>query len=289
MSTLETYQHSGEFHLVPTVVGLAASTAVGAALGFVYAYGVFHIPYIIFNALLAFGFGWCLSRTNLWSLRAAKVRNTTTFVATATVASLAALYFSWATWVGIVLRQGEIDVGTLDLAKEPFILAGTVQAINEVGVWTLFDNDVKGIPLALIWLLEAAIVVGVGVLLARADFLDIPFCERCEAWCKKTKNVARLFHPDPDAVVSAVRFKNFAVLEGLGRPSLTADEGTWFQFDLDQCPKCTQMSTADLLLVVAKKNRKGQVDRTETKLIENLRLNNQEVAAIRALAKPATA
>lgn len=282
MTETELYTHSGKFELTPIFFGFLLSAAAGIVVGYAYAYGVYYVPHVLLNIVMAVAFGYALSRANLWTLRMAKVRSLGAFTAASWTASFLAFYFSWAVWIGIILRQADVDVGGLEVALHPSLLAEAVISINRIGAWTLFDFEVNGLLLLAVWLAEAAIVFGMGVALARKDFLDLPFCETCQTWCVKETNVARI-GDDPETVAAAVRRKDFATLEFLERVDVTSPAGVWCEFDLEICPKCKGTRTADLSLVVAKESSKGDVDRDVRKLIENIPLTEQEEMAIRAL------
>lgn len=286
MSEVATYRHSGKF--APSLILVGAGLAVGASLplAWLYALGIYYIPFVYLNVLLTLGFGWALGALVVWVLRGCRVRNTTLALLTALGVTALAFYFHWAAWVSTVLGSGDVEVGVLDAALQPAALWSVVLAINETGAWGFGESPVTGGVLWAIWAVEALIVFGVALFWTHVAFQDVPYCEVCDSWCEKEKNVARLTGPDPDVILDAVTGKDFAALATFPRVPLDADAGGWLEFDCECCPKCGRTNTLDASLVAIVENSKGQDERKEQEVLQNFLLTREEVGQIRALADP---
>ena len=281
-----TYRHTGKFRMFPAAIGLVQTAGCAVVLGIVYAYAQYYIPWIYVAALLPFAVGFALGYANLWLIRLSKIRSNAVAIFTVAVASLIMVYVSWAVWAGLVLRSAEFAVSTTDLLIRPLMLFDAMRLLNEVGVWSLSDFEVKGALLALVWVAEAAILICLGIVIPLREFKDLPFCEGCETWCRKTANVARLAHPDATALVSAVKGKDFARLASFESVSLDDHAGSWFEFDLDLCatPGCGQTRVLDVNYVTVKLKKDGEQERKTKKVVENLLLTAEDETAVRALA-----
>lgn len=279
------YTHSGNFspHLI--LVGVVLAALVSVPLAWLYALGIYHIPWVYLNLLLTVGFGWVLGAVMVWVLRGCRVRNTTLALMSAGAVVAFAFYFHWAAWVSTVFQGAEVDVGTLEAALQPGALWAAVLAINETGAWGFGESPVTGGFLWAIWTAEALIVFGMALFWTHVEFQDVPYCEVCDSWCEKEKNVARLTGPDPDAILDAVTGRDFAALAAFPRVPLDADAGGWLEFACECCPKCGRTNTIDVSLVAMVQNSKGQDERKEQEVLQNLLLTREEVGQIRALAE----
>jgi hypothetical protein len=194
-----------------------------------------------------------------------------------------AYYLSWAAWVGMGLREQGMAINTLDVALQPINLARTIIEANRVGPWTFMDFEFRGILLWVVWLVEFLVIFFMGVQLGRDEFFDLPFCERCDRWCKKHANIVRFWHPDEAVVKRAVQTKNFGSLASFEPVPLTLPEGRWYECTLEICPTCTSTNTLDVFSVTAERNKKNEVSCQATQIISNLMLTAVEVDGFRRL------
>ena len=197
------YKHSGMFSTIGLVLG-ALLAAVGSLLAaWLYAYAIYYIPFIYINVILTGGFGFALAIINVHTMRGAKLRNAHLFAVMTLLVTGVAFYGHWAAWIGIALRASDVEIMGLDVAVQPGAMWATILDINSVGAWSIFGIDFSGLPLWGVWFLEGAIVFGLSLGLGHSKFQDIPFCEKCESWCKKHSNAARVWHADAATVTAA--------------------------------------------------------------------------------------
>ena len=179
------YKHSGHFSVPSAVIVLVASVAAGFLLACAYSYLILYIPiagYITF--LFSAGFGGILGVVIGAALTWQKVRNVWVAVGVTAAAALSAFYACWAVWIYAFLRRAEVDVNLLPIFLQPDVLWGVIQKVNSVGAWTLRSWEPTGTTLWIIWSIEALIIFGVTFLVALSAFLETPFCESCNSWCK---------------------------------------------------------------------------------------------------------
>src|ERR1043166_289137 len=169
---LPVYRHSGKFGLHGPLVALFAAVVIGFPLGFAYAYGMKWIPFIYINFVLttcyALAFGFSIGFIMKW----AKVRNTFVAFLCGLIGGLLAMYFNWNAHVH-ALFDGAAAV------NPPRIILGSMKFLYEHGSWGLrHSGNVTGIPLVIIWVIEAGIIVAIAALLPMAMVYDTPFCEK---------------------------------------------------------------------------------------------------------------
>jgi hypothetical protein len=278
------YEHSGEFSPPQVVIGTMIGLVGSCVLAAVYAYAIYYIPFIYINALLTAGFGFALAVMSVHVLRGSKVRNGAVFGIVSLLFVAAAYYVHWAVWVGIALRASEVDVMAVDVATQPAALWGTMLDINSTGLWAIGSMQFAGGKLWAVWGIEGAMVFGIAVLAAWGMYVDLPFCERCETWCTKHENVARIRHGDAAAVAQAFERKDVETLQSFESVPLGQELGEWLECDLETCDSsCGATNILDMSMVAATKNAKGEVSKKKTDVVQNLLLTPEEVRVVRSL------
>jgi hypothetical protein len=282
MTTLSAqYEHSGNVARLRTFAGIAASLVAVIATAWLYAVINIHIRYVWVSALLPFAFGGALAYLNVWALRFGKVRDTQTARRITLATVTFGYYMYWAAWFGVLMPE----ITTMDTAVRPVAVA--LEAVNapQNYEWTLFDARVSGGWLVLFWVIEAAIVFLMGIAIARSRHSDLPFCERCDNWCTKQRNIARLWSEDRDAVTNAVREKNTTTLASFVPVPLSDEVGRWYEFDLEVCPGCGETITLDVHEVKATRDSKGEITRNATQFVSNIMLSPAEASEFRSLGR----
>ncbi len=197
-TTLETYRHSGKFNPAALAAALGVAVVVGIPLGLVYAYLLRWIPFIYVNFLLTFGygfaFGWLTSRI----LKAGRVRHATVAGVTSLGAGLIALYFDWSGHIHAL-------VDGAPWILRPDQIVAVIPALYQEGTWTIKSVTVSGISLAMVWLVEAAIIVGVAALIPYSLVRDTPYSEKSQCWLDEEKTINTLELITDDAQVTAIK------------------------------------------------------------------------------------
>lgn len=277
------YEHSGKSSKLRACMGFAVAVAVVSPVAWLYAYGLIRIPNAILSAIMPFIFGFLLSFGNAAMLRLTKVRSRRVARRMTLGVTAIAYYLSWAAWVSMGLREQGLEISTLDVALQPINVASYIVEANRIGPWKLMDFEFRGFLLWVVWIVEFMVIFVMGVQLAMDKFLDLPFCERCDRWCKKHANIARFWHPDAAVVKNAVQAKRFETLELFTPVPLALTEGRWYECTLEICPSCTSTNTLDVFSVTTERNKKDEISRQETQLISNLLLTVAEVDKFRRL------
>lgn len=247
---------AGQAWLLP-VVGLAAA----AASAFVYAWVNVYSPIagyvsILFVALLAAGTALPVAFAGRWL----KVRSTLQLRIAGAVTGAAAVYFAWAFFVWVMtIKVGADDAPSpWDWIQHPAALWEVAGSIAEDGWYTIGHSlTPKGIVLWLLWALEAAIVIGVGFMLAPSRIGGRGFCEDCTCWMQ---DEPPLRVPGGEgAPARAVAKGGLPALTGFEPPSTRGSR--WLQLVRQRCPRCQQRAVYgvdDVLVVKTEKGRKLQ-------------------------------
>lgn len=177
-----------------SVLLLLGGAVAAAVLAAVYVYAEWYIPFVYLNFVLCIGFGVLLGFGLARLVRAGKLRSPGAVSGLALLVGLLAVYLQWCLYLTLLFNSETTGTGrdadtTTSFSGEVFagLLAspGTVlealRKVNENGVWELKGLQPSGVLLWLIWALEAAIIVGGAVLLARHQAAE-PFSEVSQEW-----------------------------------------------------------------------------------------------------------
>ena len=140
-----------------------------------------------------------------------KIRNPVLAGAYGLIFGIVGLYFAWV--VDLWARTGRID----PVAFQPRVLVRYIAWFYEHGLWTISNHGgkgdtVSGIPLGIIWLVEAGVIVGFAAIMAYKSVAEVPFCEECNEWTKGNSRAALLkFNP---AVQQQLAAGELNVLDG---------------------------------------------------------------------------
>jgi len=193
------YTPSGKSGPLSYLYLIAVSLVLIPIVGLLYAYAIWHMPFIYVNFLLSAGFGFVIGfLVNKIVVRYGKVRSTVMAILFSVIGAICGLYFSWVSWIDLVINAAS-DGGTstagiivsnvdgnhlLNLATNPSMLFSLIGSINEVGTWGFKSTTISGGFLTVIWVLEFLIVLIVSILVGSSSASE-PFCESTNQWFAK--------------------------------------------------------------------------------------------------------
>ncbi len=278
------YKLSGNFSPIGLLVAAATGVVAALLLGFFYSRGLVLITdermavvaTIAFGALLGVAVGYGL----VWG----KVRNQTAGAALTSAISAFALYVSWAVWVSITLETQQIGtISWTKLATRPGMLWGLICAINQDGTWSLgHDAVTKGTTLWAVWIVEAAMVIGVAVGIQIAILGLHAFCERCERWCTRGAKIALGLPQNLTQLKLQLEANDLRCLESLGPANAKADH---LVAELDSCSQCRQLDTLSLTLTTIRKDKLGRISMRKNKVLEHLLIAPASAQLLRQLSE----
>lgn len=263
------YKHSGHFSVIGLLVAAALGCAAALLLGFSYSRGLVLITDERMALVATIAFGCLLGVPVGYGLVWGKVRNQPMAVALTSAISAFALYMSWAEWVSLTIDSEHLEpVSWLQLAARPGLLWSLICAINQDGTWSLGSSSVtKGTTLWVVWMVEAALVIGLALGTQKA-ILDLhAFCERCERWCSRGAKAALALPRNMAQLKLELEANDLRSLDGLGPASPGADN---LLAELDSCPQCRQLDTLSLTLTTIRKDKLGRASIRRKKVLEHL-------------------
>lgn len=256
------YQHSGQFGMSNLVVVPLAAVAVAFPLGFASAYVAKWIPFIILRVLLTVGYGIAFGVFGTWLLKRGKVRNNIIALLGGAFIGLVALYFQW---------NGYIH--TLAGSAPPLLFPDAVwqimQLLLEQGSWSLRGSgNVTGVMLAIVWLVEAGIIVGFSALIPFGTISTTPYCETTRCWLDAERKIDTLEAFTDPAQIAALKRDDLAPLLQ-AKPRLPGS-ATFARITLKHSPKSKIFYTLRLENITTAIDKEGNPKATTTQLLRDL-------------------
>jgi hypothetical protein len=261
-------------------VPIAAATGIvaGAIFGLAYVYVLNWIPFIYVSFLATLGFGFAVGAAVAWGARIGKIRNMAVSLALGGLVGLVAVYFAWV--FDPMARIEDVQLPFWQL-EQIWIYMKLGYA---VGFWGIGQNGgpVTGPFLAGVWIVEAAIIVGICVVAVHSLLGERPFCEETGQWTKSEANVARLSLSEDEGVEEKLKRLLAGDLSSLADFYRTGDDDpAVLQFDLATCPDCPTCNFLTVKMIQTVVNKKGEATKQESKLLVNLRIRPEDLEAVR--------
>ena len=246
------YRNSGRTPIGRLALALLTVLPLAAVAGAVYALIVIYLPMLRFVKIVlilaalamagfAFGVGGLTGRMLMW----ARVRNLAMVWLVAALAAVVSWYVAWVTWEWHLFTNAEPDVPKaqflLALLTKPMGVWFLANRINEVGTFGIGRGDdmIKGPFLWLLWLVEAAVILGVATVVPYRMLRRQAFCESCQRWCRNREGILSVGPGDEDRLRARLALKDLSALEELGAADMNAPRR--LRVDLQNCPACDQM------------------------------------------------
>jgi hypothetical protein len=259
------YSHSGKFGLHGPILALAAGVIVAFPLGIIYSYLIKWIPFIYLNMFITIGYGFAFGLMTGALMKFAKVRN----LPVALVTGLAVGLFAWwGSWNGCARAL----IGS----RAPWILTPHqmslfIKVLYQEGSWGIgFSSSapVTGVLLAIFWLVEGAVIVGLCTFASYLAIARTPFCELHDCWLSKEKKIDKL-----DAFVRPEHLEAFKAGDitplDQSQPRVPAS-GRFARLTLKHSDTCHDFCTLSIANVTLAPDKKGNLKEKEEELMTNL-------------------
>jgi hypothetical protein len=259
---LRVYRHSGRFTPQGIVLPLLAAAVLGFPLGLLYAYLLRWIPFVYINVLATFGYGLVFGWLTLRLLKSGRVRNTAIAIAVGTLAGLIAVYSEWSGHLHALLKDPPL------VFRPDQILTG-MAFLYKNGSWGLHGGDsVTGIPLAIVWLVEAGIIIGMAVLLPLGFVRDTPYCEESRCWLDEEKVINSLGTVSNPGHLAALKAGDIAPLVEMTPKTEGANNFT--RLVMKRSPQCERFCTIRVQDVSLSLDKEGNVKEKKRNLTDLL-------------------
>jgi len=282
------YRHSGIVPLRGLVQTLFAGAGTAISLGIAYSYASVYIPFVYVHILLTGVFGMVLGVLVKGAARSGRIRNRFVPAAIGFFSGLVGLYFAWG---GDFLARGLLppNAGIL-FAFKPLVLSSYIKWFYENGMWAMGkhgNGPLTGIPLAAVWLAEAAIIVGLATHFPWSEIRQWVFCETCGWWETIETSLHRFSAEKADAIVERLVQNDLEVIRDMRLAR--ADDLTFLRISLASCETCDESHYLDLEQVRLTVDKKGNPKTISTKLVDKLLVAAADVPLVRAAGESAAA
>ncbi len=258
------YSHSGKFELHGPVLALAAGAVAAWPLGLAYAYLINWIPFIYLNFLITFGYAIAFGMLASRILKFSKVRNRPIAMFCSASMGLLAWYGSWNGCVHALVSSAP----WLLTPRQIFNVVGYLYDHGSWGIGMSSQAPVTGILLAIIWLVEGGIIVGVSALIGYGSVANTPYCEVHECWLDEEKKMDKLdvfTHPDH---IAAFQAGDIAPLEA-AQPRVPAS-GRFARLTLKHSSRCHDYCALSVANVTVTLDKNGKPQEKVHELMRNL-------------------
>lgn len=267
------YAESGRVTFPGLVFGAVTGLTAGSILAVVYAVVLRWSPVVFVHPLVAAGFGYAVGYVVSAMVRVGRTDHARVAVAMGIGGALVAHYVGWMAWVFLVSRSGDVPGAEAMLrVTDPAALVYAMGSILEVGTWSWLPggDPVNGWPLLVVWVVEAAIVLGGASVGARAAVVPRVYCAVCDSWCEDRTALLTLGEEvDVSALVEEIGSHEFDRLRDARRADRA--EPVSYQVDLEVCPGCGATNTLSL----SKVTQRGDAVTVET-VLAGLLLSQRE-------------
>jgi len=253
--------------LLMPIAGVASAAVLGIVYGYINNYNP--LIYVQFFVTLFYGagVGYALSKAVEWS----KCRSAGATFAISAATGLFALYAAWVGFeyalINRSLSPGETGPTLFELFSSPRAVWNIAWEINETGWFTLFRSKthLSGIVLTLLWVVEAAIIVGVTVFIPLGFVREHVFCEDCNVWCTEKKDLARFGPPRSSGVRQRLTDGDLTALGELSAEKILLHQ-PYIRVDSQRCEQCNSTAAFTAKEITPEQDKEGKWSDKEKEL-----------------------
>lgn len=281
------YKHSGKFAPQGPILGLLSGIVVSIPAGVLYDYAIVTVTEIKLRFFCTLIFGLLVGAVCGAMMCLGKVRSNTLAGIVGFAVSSIGLYVSWVVWIRVICINRK--VGCAAAIFRPLEAWKAVLSVNLQGTWSLKgDAPMHGAALWFVWIAEALIVLGFGVMASVGLVNRRPFCERCGQWCKKQSKLYFAPSLPPEELKTQLESGDVSKLEKLPAGNKKQPH---YRIDLNACTVCHQLNTLTLEQIFPR-NFKTLMSKLlltpgQASVLRNIEMNHR--AAVGANAVQATA
>jgi hypothetical protein len=258
------YKHSGKFGIHGPLLALSAGACSALPLGLAYSYLIKWIPFIYLNFLITAGYGFAFGLLTTVLLKFGKVRNNAVALLCSVGVGLLASYGSWAGCVHALVNGAPWFL-------TPGQILRVMNVLLQEGSWGIglsSHEPVTGIFLAIVWIGEAGIIVGICTIAGFSSVSHTPFCETHDCWLDEEKKIDKLDVFVRPEDITAFKSGDIAPLEQ-ARPRVPAS-GQFARLTLKYSSRCEDYCAFSIANVTVTPDKDGKMKEKVTELMTNL-------------------
>ncbi|MEO0339304.1 MAG: hypothetical protein AAF242_08810 [Bacteroidota bacterium] len=185
MQTIQFYEPSRQVNPLSFGITLLIGIVAMLVLGYIYSILIIFIPIIYANVLITIGFGLAIAYLIKILGKLFHNRHKQSLLAQAVILGLLANLFQWITYV-LYMYIGEYPspldyLANIPVFINPLNLFPLITEINAVGTWSIFGITFSGGLLALVWIIEFLMILGIPVLMILGTTIP-PYSELSKKW-----------------------------------------------------------------------------------------------------------
>ncbi len=280
------YQPSGKIPVSGIVILVLLAIVAFPILSIAYTYATWYIPYIYIKFFLTVGFGLGLMYVINKAVMFGKIRNPKVVKIAAFIGALIALYIHWCLYFSLILNAGEShEFGSgrhgynftetafntnsfIGLLINPQIVMSILGSMYDLGSFSIFGFTPTGIVLAIFWLIEALIIIGIPVI--ASSQASEPFSEVDDKWMSQRTLSKKLpFFTNIEELKTSLENSNFNSILGA---EISADTDTYAKIKTFSSEGDTNQYIS--IYNYTKKIEKDKEDIEEVAVLENLHISN---------------
>lgn len=227
--------------------------------------------------MLGILFGAAIGFVTTSVMRAFHVRSTALVIASVRALAVVGWLVSWIAW----LPQVYSNVRLLHLLN-PIVLLECVLQLYDEGTWGVgrrATEALRGPPLAMVWCVEAAFIIGFPLVVAFGRTSEKVYCEDCGAWCQVVPE-AKVFDESAFDTLKLALFES-GDLGAIDQLPMPFSRKQWLRLKVAFCDHC---HGTNAIAVEAVKMRQVQ-DRDVPEVTQRIPYHCISSAQIRALRK----
>lgn len=275
----EYYKHSGIVPPGGLIQTLLAGVGTSISLGIAYSYASVYIPFVYVHFLLTGAFGLVLGLIVKGAARSGRIRNRFVPAFIGLMSGLVGLYFAWGAEI-LARKMLPPNAGFL-LAFRPEMIWTFAQWAYENGLWSIgrhVNGPVTGVFLAVVWLIEAAFIVGLATFFPWNEIRQWVFCENCGWWETIESNVHRFACASGEKAAERLKQGDLDVLRDL--PLATPADMIFLRLHVATCETCDESNYLDLEQVKLTVDKQGHVKTKTETLVGKLAIAAEDVPLV---------
>ena len=281
------YQPSGRAPAAGTVLFLVGGVAVAWILGIVYTYVLGFVPSVYVSVLGTFGFGVGIGLVCRWAVKVGKLRSPSGVTTFAVLVTVVGLWLHWAFFCAFIFNRFDpkdcpLGEGYAIFLQSPAAIGAAMSILLEEGHFSVgsSSDNITGVVLAIVWIIEAAIIFAAVVILARAQ-AKVPFSEACDCWAHDEKLPGELpFVVDVPGMKNALEYGDISrLMVNAGEHAPAAANCAQITLHaVEEDPDCRFLSLVNVTVTV---DKKGKEQRKNQSVVQYLRLSAEKYQTLR--------
>lgn len=231
----------------------------------------------------ALALGWGIGATVGGAMTAKKGRSVSAAMAVAGVCALAGLYAAWAVYLHALggLERGLESVPlTWGRALQPAGMAGEMAKAAKFGTWELFGGVMAAGVYWGSWMVEAVVIVGLAVWVARGRVVRRVFCEACGSWCAESRALSQVGFEGGAVLREDLATGRLERIDALHKQG--SGDHAWCEVSVEACPTCRETRVVTVVTQDWRARPPGEKREVRQTVLRRVVVTEAQCAALKA-------